>query len=552
MISRIFRSVFFTTILVLILGLGASLFISSYQLIKADSDGLISFTTKLEDALNKNPSMDLTLLTIDDYRINLIHKDGSVYFDSQVNASTLENHSDRDEFRQAEKTGKSRVYRYSSTLGKRTVYYAVRLKSGDVLRCAYTTDNIFSQALSLGLHLLIILLLAIVVSVILAKRISAKIVSPINKIDLNNPADNVVYDELKPFLERIDSHQHRIKKLLRKVTAAHSQIKVMTAYMSEGIIFLNKKGEIILINQSAQSIFNIEDPEKYKGESLLNINRSPIFCSIFEKREEIESVKQDIELSGKYYKLIFNKITENDKLVGFVLLLVDITKAKQLQMQRQEFASNVSHELKTPLQSIIGRAELIENGIVRPDDLQNFGKKIRSEGQALLNMINDIMFLSKVESGVKAQSEHINLKSLSESVVDSLKEKASKKGVTLVLDSEDLEMNFVRRYMSEILYNLIDNAIKYNKENGIVNCKIFRQEHKFFIVVKDTGIGIPKEDQDRIFERFFCVDRSHSNKDSTGLGLTIVKHIVEECHGSIDVDSKLGEGTTFTLAFEMA
>ena len=221
-------------------------------------------------------------------------------------------------------------------------------------------------------------------------------------------------------------------------------------------------------------------------------------------------------------------------------------------MQRQEFASNVSHELKTPLQSIIGRAELIENGIVRPDDLQNFGKKIRSEGQALLNMINDIMFLSKVESGVKAQSEHINLKSLSESVVDSLKEKASKKGVTLVLDSEDLKMNFVRRYMSEILYNLIDNAIKYNKENGIVNCKIFRQEHKFFIVVKDTGIGIPKEDQYRIFERFFCVDRSHSNKDSTGLGLTIVKHIVEECHGSIDVDSKLGEGTTFTLAFEMA
>ena len=251
MISRIFRSVFFTTILVLILGLGASLFISSYQLIKADSDGLISFTTKLEDALNKNPNMDLTLLTIDDYRINLIHKDGSVYFDSQVNASTLENHSDRDEFRQAEKTGKSRVYRYSSTLGKRTVYYAVRLKSGDVLRCAYTTDNIFSQALSLGLHLLIILLLAIVVSVILAKRISAKIVSPINKIDLNNPADNVVYDELKPFLERIDSHQHRIKKLLRKVTAAHSQIKVMTAYMSEA-----RKGQLNI----QHSTFNIIQP----------------------------------------------------------------------------------------------------------------------------------------------------------------------------------------------------------------------------------------------------------------------------------------------------
>lgn len=218
MISRIFRSVFFTTILVLILGLGASLFISSYQLIKADSDGLISFTTKLENAINKNPSLDLTLLEIDDYRVNLIHKDGHVYYDSKVDPSTLENHSDRDEFIQAEKTGKSRVYRYSSTLGQRTVYYAVRLNSGDVLRCAYTTENIFSQALSLGLHLLIILLLAIVVSVILAKRISAKIVSPINKIDLNNPADNVVYDELKPFLERIDSHQHRIKKLLRKVT----------------------------------------------------------------------------------------------------------------------------------------------------------------------------------------------------------------------------------------------------------------------------------------------------------------------------------------------
>ncbi|MGN1280681.1 MAG: sensor histidine kinase [Succinivibrio sp.] len=549
MISKIFRSVFFTTILVLILGLVSSLVITSYQLIKSDSDGLVDYTVRLAEYINHDPSIDLTLLSISDYRVDLIDTKGRVYFDSKFPAENLDNHSNREEFREALENGQSKVSRLSSTLDKRTVYYAVRLDNGNVLRCAYTTDNLFSKTISMGLQLLIIFILAAFMSVYLAHRLSSKIVMPINTIDLNNPRDNEVYDELKPLLERIDSHQHRIKKLLRKVTAAHTQIKVMTSYMSEGIIFLNKKGESILINQSAQAIFNIDSTEPYIGKSILSLSRLPVFCSLFEKRNEIDSLKQDIEINSKYYRLIFNKIVDNSKLVGFVLLLVDITQAKQMQQQRQEFASNVSHELKTPLQSIIGRAELIENGIVRPNDLSAFGQKIKNEGQALLNMINDIMFLSKVESGVKSQTELLNLLTLSESIIDSLKDKALKKGVELRYDCQSVQIVFVRRYMSEILYNLIDNAIKYNKENGTVFLRIYMRENDLFIEVQDSGIGIPRDDIPRIFERFFCVDRSHSNKDSTGLGLTIVKHIVEECSGNIDVESVLGEGTKFTITF---
>lgn len=549
MISKIFRSVFFTTILVLILGLVSSLFITSYQLIKTDSDGLVAYTAKLADVLNHNPNRDLTLLSASEYRIDLIDSHGTVYYDSRFPIDELDNHSTREEFVEALENGHSKVSRISSTLDKRTVYYAVRLDNGNILRCAYTTDNLFSKTISIGLQLLIIFVLATLMSVYLAHRLSSKIVMPINTIDLNNPRDNEVYDELKPLLDRIDSHQHRIKKLLRKVTAAHTQIKVMTAYMSEGIVFLNKRGETILINQSAQAIFDIDSAEPYIGKSIVSLSRLPVFCSLFEKRNEIESLKQDIEINSKYYKMIFNKIVDNNKLVGFVLLLVDITQAKQMQQQRQEFASNVSHELKTPLQSIIGRAELIENGIVKPSDLKAFGQKIRNEGQALLNMINDIMFLSKVESGVKSQTELLNLLTLSESIIDSLTDKAHKKGVELKYDCAPVMIVFVRRYMTEILYNLIDNAIKYNRENGAVDLRIYMKENDLYIEVSDKGIGIPRDDIPRIFERFFCVDRSHSNKDSTGLGLTIVKHIVEECKGNIEVDSVLGEGSKFTITF---
>ena len=315
-----------------------------------------------------------------------------------------------------------------------------------------------------------------------------------------------------------------------------------------------KKGKCIGCSASCKNCEklkgNAAESEKEKeliGKPLFQIDRSALLCDIYEKKEALDNFNKEVEINGKFFNLIFSKITNKEKIIGYVLLFIDITKDKQLQKQRQEFASNVSHELKTPLQSIIGRAELIENGIVRPDDLKNFGLKIRTEGQALLNMINDIMFLSKVESGVKAQKEQINIKTLVDSVADSLKDKAQKKQVSIQVNCKEASFLFVRRYMSEILYNLIDNGIKYNKEGGKVECNISTNNQNLYISIKDNGIGIPSEDLGRIFERFFCVDRSHSNKDSTGLGLTIVKHIIEECNGHINVDSKLNVGTTFSI-----
>lgn|SRR5574344_79249 len=545
MISRIFKSVFYTTAVVLFIALAGSVIMSSYLMLESDSKALTTYTDNLAKSINNNPSQNLELLDIDLFRITLIHKDGLVYFDSKVKDRALENHSNRDEFIQASLTGRSQIYRYSATLDKRTVYRAVKLKSGDILRCSYTTDNIFSQTLTLSIHLLFILALAIVVSIYLATRLSKSIVDPINSLDLNNPLNNDFYEELSPLLVRIDTHQHKIKKLLNKVTASHSRMRAMTENISEGIIFLNKKCDVILINGRAKSIYKVGD--ECIGASILNISRSPLFCSIFEKKSELDNFSKEEEISNRFYNLIFNKVVEEDKLIGFAILLVDITKKKQLQEQRQEFSANVSHELKTPLQSIIGRAELIENGIVRPEDLQNFGAKIRTEGRALLNMINDIMFLSKVESGVKATTEGILLRALTTNLIEGLEPKAKEKNVSLNLECEDISISFVRRYYTEILNNLVSNAIKYNVKNGKVNVSVFKKDNVLNIVVKDTGLGIPLEDQTRIFERFFCVDRSHSNKDSTGLGLTIVKHIVEQSNGTITLVSEISKGSTFSV-----
>lgn len=545
MISRIFKSVFYTTVLVLFIALTGSVIMSSYLMLESDSKALTTYTDNLAKSINNNPSQNLDLLDIDLFRITLIHKDGYVFFDSKVKDRPLENHSNRDEFIQASLTGRSQLYRYSQTLDKRTVYRAVKLKNGDILRCSYTTDNIFSQTMSLSLHLLFILALAIVVSMYLATRLSKSIVQPINSLDLNNPLDNDFYEELSPLLIRIDTHQHKIKKLFNKVSAAHSRMRAMTENISEGIIFLNKKCDVILINGQAKSIYKVGD--ECIGTSILNISRSPLFCSIFEKKSKLENFSKEEEISNRFYNLIFNKVVEADKIIGFAILLVDITREKQLQEQRQEFSANVSHELKTPLQSIIGRAELIENGIVRPEDLTTFGAKIRTEGKALLNMINDIMFLSKVESGVKATTEGILLRPLTMNLIEGLDSKAKEKNIVLNLECEDITISYVRRYYEEILNNLVSNAIKYNTENGSVNIAVFKKDKELNIVVKDTGIGIPMEDQKRVFERFFCVDRSHSNKESTGLGLTIVKHIVEQSNGTIILDSKISKGSTFSV-----
>ena len=547
--TKIFYSVFITTILVLFLSLGASLGFSSYQLIKADSEALTDYTLKLKKVIEENPDIDLTLLDIDQYRINLIHKDGTVYFDSQVK-DNLENHANREEFVQAQHFGQSKVYRYSETLGKRTFYFAVRLVGDNILRCAYTTDNIISQAGSLAIHIFGILVVAVIMASILAFKISKSIVAPINEIDLNNPLANQVYPELEPLLQKISSHQKKIKKLLSKVTAAHERLKTMSSYMSEVIVFLNKRGEIILVNEAAKNLFKVNDD--VIGGNLLSLSRENLFVNIYDNIDRDSFVRKDIKYENKYYHMIFNKIVSNNKLVGYVLLLIDNTKDKELELQRQEFASNVSHELKTPLQSIIGRAELIENKIVRPDDLPMFGQKIKDEGRALLSMINDIMFLSKIESGVKATTEKLNVLPLAQSVIDGLTSKAEDKGVKLNLNCEDFTFTSVRRYLTECLNNLVDNAIKYNKKDGTVDLTITHDLKKLYVSVKDTGLGIPQEDLPRIFERFFCVDRSHSNKDSTGLGLTIVKHIVKSLDGEITVDSTLGVGTEFKFELPLA
>lgn len=533
----------------MIIGLASALWFAHNLMKKNDEHMLYEYTEALVNDVNNFSKYYIMDLSYGSFRVTLINPDGTVFFDSKVKkVQQMPNHRDRKEFIEATEKGSSSVERYSETLDTETVYYAVKLNSGEVLRTSFTTENVFSMTWSLFWCFIGIVVISAIISAFIAYRLSVIIVRPINAIDLNRPLQNEVYTELEPLVRRIDMHQKRINDLIDKISRQSREMQTITASMSEGLVLFNGLGVIISINESAKNIFNIDD--RCVGKNILSIDRSTLIRRYFDKGEELNNKIEDLELNDHFYRVFFNKIDSEDNHLGYALLVIDVTQKRIAERQRQEFTANVSHELKTPLQSIIGRAELLENNLVNPKDIVPFAKRIRKEGENLLNLINDIILLSRLDEGKRLEDEQIDLTHVFAGIKESLEDKCNDMQVSLNIKGEAPKIYGVFRYFNQMLFNLCDNAIKYNNPGGHVWVDYSHDENYIYINIKDDGIGIPKSAQMRIFERFYCVDKSHNKlRVGTGLGLSIVKHIVLLYKGSVEVESEEGKGSTFKLKF---
>lgn len=493
----------------------------------------------------------LSQLTADRYRLTWIAADGSVLYDTKTDAESLENHASRAEVSQALTTGTGESTRYSSTLMEKTMYYAQRLADGTVLRISISRATVGMIAVGMIQPLLIVLIAALILSGLLARRLSRRIVDPLNSLDLEHPLDNDAYEELSPLLKRIHRQHVEIQTQLRELHERTDEFTQITGSMREGLVLLDEHGSILSINAAAQALFGAD--AQCVGRDFLTIERShelsaAIQAAVADGHSEVRA-----ERAGRVYQFDISRITSDGKFLGTVILAFDITEQEFAERNRREFTANVSHELKTPLQGIIGSAELIENGMVKPDDLPRFVGHIHAEAARLVTLIDDIIRLSQLDEGVEMPKENVELLSLAGEVAEDLRPAADKRSLTISVDGQTAVVFGVRRLLYEMLYNLCDNAIKYNRDGGRVDVTVAADADGSSITVADTGIGIAPEYQGRVFERFYRVDKSHSKASGgTGLGLSIVKHAMQLHHGRIELESTPGTGTTIRVVFPNA
>lgn len=490
----------------------------------------------------------LKRLSPDRYRITWINTQGNVIYDTRTDAESLENHADRTEIKQALKDGYGESIRYSSTLLEKTIYCAQRLTDGSVLRISVSRATIGVLMLGILQPILIVLIAALVLSGMLAKRLSKRIVEPLNSLDLEHPLDNDSYEELSPLLNRINRQHNQITAQMRELKKRTDQFAQITASMNEGLVLLDNRGCILSINPAAIEIFGAEP--SCVGRDFLSVDRShgisvAIQAALKDGHSEIHASRK-----GLIYQFDISRIAADGETAGVVILAFDITEKETAEQNRREFTANVSHELKTPLQGIIGSAELIENGMVKPEDMSRFVGHIRLEAQRLVTLIGDIIRLSQLDEGGDMPRENIDLLSVASAVADDLLLSADGQGISIAVEGSPANVYGVKRLLYEIVYNLCDNAIKYNRQGGSVKISTVSEGGFSSVTVSDTGIGIAPEYQNRIFERFFRVDKSHSKSSGgTGLGLSIVKHAVQYHHGKIELTSAPGKGTSITVSF---
>ena len=484
-----------------------------------------------------------------DYRITWIDKSGNIIFDTQSNYESMENHLEREEVKEAFANGSGESERYSSTLTEKMMYCAELLDDGTVLRISVSQLTVLTLLLGIAQPVAIVFVIALVVSFIFASRISKRIVKPLNEIDLDNPLENDAYDELSPFLSKISNQQKKIKFQENQLSQRKNEFLAITSNMNEGLVLLGKDKKVISINPSAESFFTSETD--CTGMDFIRLERNPNIIKALERAEIQDTSEIQVNRNGRIFQLNISCIRDTGELSGFVILIFDITEKSDSENRRREFTANVSHELKSPLQSIMGSAELIENGLVKKEDMPKFIGNIRSEATRLLTLINDIIKLSKLDEGTTLSEQDFDLYSLVKENIEVLKSSAEKKNISVSFKGESLMMKSMKPLVSEIVYNLIDNAIKYNVENGSVEISISRDKNNIILSVSDTGIGIPEEYQERVFERFYRVDKSHSKETGgTGLGLSIVKHAAEDLGAKLTLKSKPGQGTEIGVTFK--
>ena len=482
-------------------------------------------------------------------RITYIDQDGTVLFDNEADVSEMKNHSDRTEFQKAEKYGAGESSRYSDTLSEKTIYYALRLKDGTVLRVSGTQDSVLALVENLIFSLCGLLCLMLILSGIMASAISKRIVKPINELDLESPEENRIYEELSPLLSKIHRQNREIQNQLELAKQQQEEFSLITENMQEGLIVIDKYTMILSANSSAWNLFHMD--RGCQGESVYCLDREEEFRHAIEQVLSGEHTELVLKLNGSDIQLIANPVIRDKKTEGAVVLLVNVTEKLERESLRREFSANVSHELKTPLTSISGFAEIMQSGLVKCEDIPQFAGRIYKESQRLLQLVEDVIQISQLDEEKTSYTwEPVDVYQVCKNAFESLKEKAKRLNVHLYICGEYMKMEAVRTLLEEAVYNVCDNAIKYNRNDGSVSVFLTQTAQEIQIVVKDTGVGITKEDQDRVFERFYRVDKSHSKEiGGTGLGLSIVKHAVGALKGSVMLRSEEGNGTEICMKF---
>ena len=548
MTKKIFRSIFTVALLVLLASIGiATSFIYDY-FNTSQVNQLKAELSLVADTVNSVGVEYFEKFNSTLFRFTVVDADGTVLYDTQANASEMENHAEREEIAEAFKDGMGSSARNSSTLTEKTFYEAVLLENGDVLRISVSQLTVGALIFGMLPAIIAIIFFAAAIAGILSHTMAKKVMDPLMKLDLEHPSDNATYEELTPILTKIHKQHKQIKSHMETLRRKSDEFEQIVSSMNEGLILLDEHGMILVMNTAAKRIFAVK--KDVNGSDFLIVDRTSKMSSAIWNALEGKHSEYTEERNGNKYQFTVNSIESDGKILGAVILVFDITDRAFAERNRQEFTANVTHELKTPLQSIIGSAELLESGLVKPEDTTRFVGNIRKEATRLVNLINDIIRLSQLDEKHKPVTETVDLIEVAKEVVDVLTVSATKRNIEISIEGDSCTIYGVRRYIYEIIYNLCDNAIRYNMDGGKVNIKISKDNNHTVVTVKDTGIGIAPEHQSRIFERFYRVDKSHSKETGgTGLGLSIVKHAVQYHSGKVTIDSEVGKGTTIEIVF---
>ena len=555
MTRKIFQSIIAVVISVLLLSLALITGVLYNHFETTMLDQLRTTAQFAEQGVEQEGMAYFDSLHAQNCRVTWIAADGTVKYDNRSNPKTMENHADRQEVREAMENDSGTSVRRSSTLSEHTMYYAKRLSDGTVLRLSMSQRSVLFLMGGMLSPLVFIFLAACLLAGVLSYRVSKKIVKPLSEIDLKHPEQVETYDELSPFLQRIAAQNREIDARMAEIRKQQQEFSMITETMSEGLFVVDRNYQILSYNKSAMQIFGMDPRQEH--ENLLAVNRSEGFRNAVDSALKGRHTQENLELNGRVYQIIANAVCQPDfaeDMVGAVILVLDVTEKEAQEQYRREFTANVSHELKTPLTSISGIAEIIRNGIVKPEDIPHFAGKIYDESQRLITLIGDIIKLSRLdENQVPMERETVDMLEMARDVVQQLSSVARKSGVTLVANGTHGQVQGVRQVLGEMVYNLCENAVKYNRAGGRVWVDVQQVADHVVLRVKDTGIGIPAAEQGRIFERFYRVDKSHSKAvGGTGLGLSIVKHGAALHHATISVSSEPEQGTEITLTFPAA
>lgn len=547
---KIFRGTMLTAMLVLAAGVALIFGVLHGFFENQIKDELEKEARYVSYALKNEGTAFLENFNGGDERITLIALDGTILADTVSDTENMENHSDREEIRRAFENGAGTSVRYSDTLTEKTVYYAVLLEDGNVLRVSTIQYTVPAVLLGLSQPVAVIIVFAFLLSLALSARTAKSIVKPINALDLDSPESNDTYEELSPLLKKIAVQKRTISSQLKEAGRKREEFRLITENMREGFLVIDRDTNLLTYNSAALKLLGAAEPV---SGSALSLNRAKGFREVVEKTLETGHSESEISLDGRIYSLIANAVLNEEKIIGAVIVILDVTESAKREQLRREFTSNVSHELKTPLTSISGFAEILKSGYASAETVTDFSSSIYDEAQRLIALVSDIIKISELDEGyVQYEKEAVDLYELSEEIAKRLKPEAEKKKVRISVLGESAEIVGVRKILGEMIYNLLDNAIKYNNENGLADIIVVSAEDTVTLTVRDTGIGIPKAHRDRVFERFYRVDKSHSKAiGGTGLGLSIVKHGAVYHNAVISLESEEGKGTAVSIKFDI-